>query len=736
MSLDLGSLFGGGGDDDDVDSITTSTQSSSSRSSSSASSTTRGGFFGGLFGPDPTSTTASATRTQGGGLLDTLLGIPPATSQPTPTSSAGASLTTSAPQPSPPTLTESSTLSVFESSSDGRIITVTAFVPASTDGANSTNVNANDRPQPKSFLENKALSGFVFALCGLVGLILIVMIATCALRRKQRKKLLNEAISFDPSNLAVDPYSPSKDERIVGLERSNSMEKRMSISSTGHGHDAHSGPSSHGHSNYAAPALTYSSPPMAQQPQYHQSAYVEHQTTYPEHQGYYGQEQDQYYGGQAQQGWYDQGQYAPYNNYGQPPMSAASAVTSFAPVAAPPVTSRTPLPTLPHLNFIGASPPTGHAGVLHSPMLADARRVSSLLALGHAPSTPTSSISRSATVATSAPYSDALATPTVTVTKSNSLSSAKATPGDISPTKHGRSHSRELDSAMPALPLSPMLPETFGQSEEDEKQRRGSVVGDDRYLATRGVLKSLPQQPQAQQAALPVTSRLATTPPPPSTPRISTSLPLTVTPTSPLSNAPTVVAAAVSMRTGIGPTTITTLIPAPQSTAEPKPLVSTRTGAQAQGFLDNKPLSGFVFVLSGLFGLVVITMIATCMMRRRQRKKMMDEAMLFDSASMINNPYSHNGAAEKGRGGLSRSNSGRSSRKRLSDESFGYVAQGHPSARMDGGADTYGLPTLAYAPPSTTYSPQYPQMAHAEPRQKSFGEREYYTGQDRSQPLW
>ncbi|KAG7097117.1 hypothetical protein E1B28_004495 [Marasmius oreades] len=89
--------------------------------------------------------------------------------------------------------------SVFETTSDGVKHTVTAFVtdPAAT--ASSTPPLAK-----QSFLQNKPLSGFVFALCGIVGLVLIILVATFAFRRRRKRKLENEAISYDPGSFHDD----------------------------------------------------------------------------------------------------------------------------------------------------------------------------------------------------------------------------------------------------------------------------------------------------------------------------------------------------------------------------------------------------------------------------------------------------------------------------------------------------------------------------------------------------
>jgi len=55
----------------------------------------------------------------------------------------------------------------------------------------------------KSFLQNKALSGTVFALVGVLALVLIITAATFVIRRRARNRLLDDAVSFDPALLAA-----------------------------------------------------------------------------------------------------------------------------------------------------------------------------------------------------------------------------------------------------------------------------------------------------------------------------------------------------------------------------------------------------------------------------------------------------------------------------------------------------------------------------------------------------
>jgi len=135
-----------------------------------------------------------------------LSNIPPLIPLPTLSSSASGSLSDtsssssisstqiSSSTPSPtPTPTPTSTSSVYETTLGGKVHTITTFIDAAPSASPSL-------IPPKSFLQNKVLSGVVFALVGLIGLVVLLAIATFALRRKRNNKLLKEAVSFDPSS--------------------------------------------------------------------------------------------------------------------------------------------------------------------------------------------------------------------------------------------------------------------------------------------------------------------------------------------------------------------------------------------------------------------------------------------------------------------------------------------------------------------------------------------------------
>ncbi|SJL02074.1 uncharacterized protein ARMOST_05398 [Armillaria ostoyae] len=207
---------------------TSSTSASTTSSASSASNTSN------------TSSTSSSTASS-------------TSSSSSPTSSVSASETLSTALSSSSSDSAASSLpsvseSVYETTSDGVIHTVTTFASAaeeSATGSSSSAATAQTGVTHKSFLQNKSLSGFVFALCGIVGLVLILLVVTFTLRRRRKNKLLNEAISFDPQGSA---YHPDRDmeEKLTHQRAVNSI--GGSVSGT------HENGSSTGHGMYMPPA--------------------------------------------------------------------------------------------------------------------------------------------------------------------------------------------------------------------------------------------------------------------------------------------------------------------------------------------------------------------------------------------------------------------------------------------------------------------------------------------------
>ncbi|GLB33662.1 hypothetical protein LshimejAT787_0105460 [Lyophyllum shimeji] len=136
-------------------------------------------------------------------------------------SSVTSSSSTPSPTPTPPPT------SVYETTSGGQVHTLTTYLDA-TPSASQSSV-----PPPKSFLQNKVLSGVVFALIGLIALFVILAMATFALRRKRNNRLLKEAISFDPSSTmdSTHHYGDEKDRMSMGFGSPRSSDDR-----SGHGH--------------------------------------------------------------------------------------------------------------------------------------------------------------------------------------------------------------------------------------------------------------------------------------------------------------------------------------------------------------------------------------------------------------------------------------------------------------------------------------------------------------------
>ncbi|PFH52538.1 hypothetical protein AMATHDRAFT_1943 [Amanita thiersii Skay4041] len=119
-----------------------------------------------------------------------------------PTSSTQSSTTSSSPTSTLSSTTPSSSTSstptsatltsqiAYETTSGGHTVTVMVDPSASP--------SVTHHPQTSSFLQNKAAAGVVFAIIGIVALVIIIMLITFTLRRRRNQKLLNEAISFDP----------------------------------------------------------------------------------------------------------------------------------------------------------------------------------------------------------------------------------------------------------------------------------------------------------------------------------------------------------------------------------------------------------------------------------------------------------------------------------------------------------------------------------------------------------
>ncbi|TFK43383.1 hypothetical protein BDQ12DRAFT_674888 [Crucibulum laeve] len=144
------------------------------------------------------------------------------------TSSASTSSTKSSEVSSAIATATPSSVSEFETTSAGKIYTVTTVIALETASVTPTLAAA-----PKSFLQNKVASGVVFALVGLIGLVIIVVVGTFAIRRRRQNMLHQEAISFDPGSTTRDRFNNHSGH--------SSLEKPRVSSSTGHGRDVEQG---------------------------------------------------------------------------------------------------------------------------------------------------------------------------------------------------------------------------------------------------------------------------------------------------------------------------------------------------------------------------------------------------------------------------------------------------------------------------------------------------------------
>ncbi|KAJ7591204.1 hypothetical protein C8J56DRAFT_934973, partial [Mycena floridula] len=102
------------------------------------------------------------------------------------------------------TSTSASTSATSSTTSSSSFISSSSLTSSSSESstilATSTSIAPLTTVAAKGFLDNKPLAGVVFAGIGVVVLVLLFIITTWALRRRRRKNLIEDAISFDPSN--------------------------------------------------------------------------------------------------------------------------------------------------------------------------------------------------------------------------------------------------------------------------------------------------------------------------------------------------------------------------------------------------------------------------------------------------------------------------------------------------------------------------------------------------------
>ncbi|PPQ77376.1 hypothetical protein CVT25_010958 [Psilocybe cyanescens] len=128
-----------------------------------------------------------------------------------------------------------------------------------------------------SFLQNKVLSGLVFALAGVVGLVVIVSILTFVIRRKRTRRLVEDAVSFDPVKMGAGYHN--------ALEAGHSPQSNYVRSSTS------TGRASNGPEVRQTPAFAdYAPPPPPSQMYMSSSASV---ASYHSQQGYNNSQQQQ-----------------------------------------------------------------------------------------------------------------------------------------------------------------------------------------------------------------------------------------------------------------------------------------------------------------------------------------------------------------------------------------------------------------------------------------------------------
>ncbi|EJF62837.1 hypothetical protein DICSQDRAFT_154090 [Dichomitus squalens LYAD-421 SS1] len=179
----------------------------------------------GLPGPD-TSTTSSATTTSV--QTTTTSNTISLTASSSTTSSDTLTTASSSPTTSSTTTTSSITTTSSTSTSTSTSNIATATPPSSSTAETSTNTvtqivgpstssstsSATPSPQadaaPKSFLQNKALSVGVITAASLVGLVLIIALATWAIRKRRHDRLHEDILDFSTANLVGESHDAEK----------------------------------------------------------------------------------------------------------------------------------------------------------------------------------------------------------------------------------------------------------------------------------------------------------------------------------------------------------------------------------------------------------------------------------------------------------------------------------------------------------------------------------------------
>ena len=140
-----------------------------------------------------------------------------------------------------------------------------------------------------------------------------------------------------------------------------------------------------------------------------------------------------------------------------------------------------------------------------------------------------------------------------------------------------------------------------------------------------------------------------------------------------------------------GPTTIT------QTTSDTAPPLAATPGTKGKAFLANKPLSGFVFGLAGLVGLILVFIIITSFVRRRNRKR-----LLADASNFSFDPRD----VEDGTSDEKYSHSGHVGQYNLGRGPNDYPLDNRVVGVAGVGAGGISRPAPAHSPPMPNYIPQ------------------------------
>ncbi|KAI0320643.1 hypothetical protein OF83DRAFT_1104075 [Amylostereum chailletii] len=340
----------------------------------------------------------------------------------TPSSTVASSTPVSTPTSSPTPAPISSASDVYVSGTGINAVTIHTTLAAQS--------QETAAAKPVSFLDNKPLSAGVFSLVGVVALVLLISLATLALRKRRHNRLESDAVDFAPSTHLTSPDDDEKSYPDLHRTRSN-----------GSSNGSHAPPSAYGGGRvsperaYAGGNAGYGGAPQLPGQSYGNGVYAYYDKPPPP-------SQQMYNAGPA-----------PYANQaynvpgGVPNPNAGYGLANPA------------MAQVSRLNTVASVRQAGQ-----SPFEPERQQRSGLPYAGaYTDTSPTSSISYNAYNYNGYDDQPAAVDPRVQVGRKVSLTKATAT-ATAAPLRKGSANTLQYDPTQPQMPPSPVLPPTFGDS--------------------------------------------------------------------------------------------------------------------------------------------------------------------------------------------------------------------------------------------------------------------------------